>query len=383
MDGTPILKSASVIDGAAQLAASKPAPATISSAGAALVKTAQEELAANNPNGACEALSLPNLCATAASIITVGYENDLAYTDHFFNYNREHLASASQDYIVVLDGLPEMAKASGYKDCQTVPASLQNIPGLTIVGLSNSNSTQIYSDLQYSSDALKKISAKYEASKGAQKSTWLAAGSAESRAEQNEFKSSRNQLLRDIRINLELHQIEGSFTDKEDQDLLKNLLKLTQTNGSSAITEISKGLTTLALNSMKKNKGESMKEEFSKDLQNTRAAQIAQLQEDNPEKTIIVRCGALILHSTRDEKTGEVQTGFMEPLSSNKDAQMDNGVLSLVMVRNNQKADAQVNHSKISMKLGDQKKVATTDDCIAIDYTLLKRAVAFKNATEI
>ncbi len=348
------------------LIANSRAPEKTSSLVADLVAKAQEEIDDGNPDGACEVLSLPGLCATSTGtdIITVCYENDLGYTDHFFNYNQRHLENAPQNFIVVLDGLPEMAKPDGYRNCKSVPASLK-ITGLTIVGLSNSRSTQVYSNLQYASDALKKVSSDYAATK-----VGKAYGA---RMDGAGLKASRDQLLRDIETNLKLHQIEGDFP-AEDEEVVKHLLKLIRNNRSSDMEEISKGLSTLALSLMKKNKTASMTEEFSPGLRNTRAAQIVQLQAEYPGRTIIVRCGARILHSTRDEKSGAVQTGFMKPLSRSNNGNADNGVLSLVMVRNNQKADTPVSHRTISMKVGDDQKVATTDECIAIDYTLLRAA---------
>ncbi len=324
-------------------------------------------------------LSLPSLCALSPAVITVGYENDLGYCDHFFKDNLAHLNSGK--FIVVLDGLPGNAQDYGFKGC-TLPPGFKDLDGLQLVALTVSKSSHQYVELQFLSDLLGTVSKSRTACKNELKSGPTLQRQAQLRQQMAEIKSTTRRLMTDIGLALKLHAAENTFTKDADHNVLDQLLKKVSEGKdvkSSAYPDISAGLSHLAFSHMQRKKDEEMREQSSGTLHAARANQIAQLSKEHPDKTIIVRIGAALVHGTQEvlkdtggrETFGTTRPGLLEKLSLSLEQQGSGNVLPLVMTRNQAKGNEQVRHGSIRMNLGEAK-VRTADDCIAIDYTLFR-----------
>lgn len=344
-----------------------------------LANQAQEKIHHGDPAAARKLLSLASLCTLSPAVITVGYENDLGYCDHFFKDNLAHLNSGK--FIVVLDGLPGNAQGYGFQGCK-LPPGFKNLDRLQLVALTASKSSQHYLELQFLSDLLDTLSKSRAACKKELEMGPDSQRQAQLRQQIAGIKSTTRRLMTDIGLALNLHAAENTFTRDADRNVLDQLLKKASDGKnvkSSVFPDISAGLNRLAFSYMQRNKDEDMREQSSGTLHAARAGQIALLSKEHPDKTIIVRVGAALLHGTQEvlkdasggEAFGTTRPGLLEKLSLSLEQQGSGNVLPLVMTRNQAKGNEQVRHGSIRMSLGEAK-VRTTDDCVAIDYTLFR-----------
>ena len=243
---------------------------------AALLAKAREQLEANQPDKVRETLGVTGLCAHFnPAVITLAYQTS-SHADHYLNHCADQLKQ--QNFIVVLDGIPELARKYGVARHQ-VPDKLL-AAGVEFQGLSQPEGLRDMDNLRYLLELLT--------------SAPLAKGKESPGKQTRALKARQNEILEDLKAvarNLlaYMDQSPGAHPRLEAQrSLLKSLQK-----GETSVKALRPEAALLieACDPGKEARGQM---ETSAEARRTRADQLVALQQSG--RKVLVRASSLLLH---------------------------------------------------------------------------------------